>query len=51
MTIYAHFITFKEFLIEDSESEKNDNTFVDSVAKVSVLSACSCVTYIIKPTR
>lgn len=38
-------LLFKEFLIEESkcESENSDNVFIDSVAMVSVLSACSRV--------
>ncbi|XP_031253334.1 pentatricopeptide repeat-containing protein At3g26782, mitochondrial-like [Pistacia vera] len=36
-------LLFKEFLIEESETEKNENVLIDSVAMVSVLSACSRV--------
>ncbi|KAK4846891.1 hypothetical protein QYF36_023038 [Acer negundo] len=37
-------LLFKEFLIEETASEKSDNVFIDSVAIVSVLSACSRLT-------
>ncbi|KAH7577136.1 hypothetical protein JRO89_XS01G0210200 [Xanthoceras sorbifolium] len=37
-------LLFKEFLIEESAGENSDNVIIDSVAMVSVLSACSSVT-------
>ncbi|KAK2666033.1 hypothetical protein Ddye_004607 [Dipteronia dyeriana] len=37
-------LLFKEFLIVESASEPSDNVFIDSVAMVSVLSACSRLT-------
>ncbi|XVF13841.1 hypothetical protein REPUB_Repub09cG0003200 [Reevesia pubescens] len=36
-------LLFKEFLIEESENDGNEQLFIDSVAIVSVLSACSRV--------